>query len=134
VDGSDGLHNCRVATKYYRRILGEAQPRETFSGRDSRWRGNKMPRPGVQDDQAANRVKDMDDEGADVHFLIRGSWMSLAGLPGPSFEANIVTAAHRRLTAGGISLMQEAQLNERLIQSPLALYPTRLSHTTRRIA
>ena len=57
-DGSFGLHNYRVATKYYRRILGEAQPRETFSGRNSRWRGSKMPRPGVQDDQAANRVTD----------------------------------------------------------------------------
>ena len=27
-----------------------------------------MPRPGVQDDQAENRVKDMDDEGTDVAF------------------------------------------------------------------
>ena len=62
-EGGDSLHNYRVATKYYRRILGEAGPRESFSGRESRWRGSKMPRPGVQDDQAANRVADMDDEG-----------------------------------------------------------------------
>lgn len=45
-DDTNGLHNYRVATKYYRRILGEAEPRENFSGREPRWRGSKMPRPG----------------------------------------------------------------------------------------
>jgi len=39
-----GQHNYRVATKYYRRILGEAEPRETHSGRESAWRGGKLPR------------------------------------------------------------------------------------------
>ena len=29
-EGGDSLHNYRVATKYYRRILGEAGPRESF--------------------------------------------------------------------------------------------------------
>ena len=96
-DGAGGLHNYRVATKYYRRILGEAEPRENFSGRESRWRGSKMPRPGVNDDQAANRVKDMDDEGTDVHFLIPGSWMSVVGLPDPSFEAGMARAYHRHM-------------------------------------
>jgi hypothetical protein len=66
VDGSGGHHNYRVGTKFNRRVLGEAAPRETFTGRESRWRGSKMPRPGVQDDQAENRVKDMDDEGTDI--------------------------------------------------------------------
>src|SRR6202035_3030433 len=60
-DGAVELHYYRVATKFYRRILGEAGPRETHSGRESHWRGSKLPRPGVQDDQAASRVKDMDD-------------------------------------------------------------------------
>ena len=36
VDGSAGLHYYRVATKYYRRVLGEAAPRPDFSGRESR--------------------------------------------------------------------------------------------------
>ena len=40
-----------------------AAPRDTFTGRETKWMGSKMPRPGVQDDQAENRVKDMDDEG-----------------------------------------------------------------------
>jgi predicted TIM-barrel fold metal-dependent hydrolase len=96
-DGADGLHNYRVATKYYRRILGEAEPRETFTGRESQWRGGKTPRPGVQDDEAGNRVADMDDEGTDVHFLIPGSWMSLLGLPDPSFEVGMVRAYHRHM-------------------------------------
>ena len=85
-EASGGLHNYRVATKYYRRILGEAAPRETHSGRESAWRGSKLPRPGVQDDAAANRVADMDDEGADVQFLIPTSWVSLCGLDDPAIE------------------------------------------------
>src|SRR5271166_3297659 len=74
VDGSGGLHNYRVNTKFYRGVLGEATPRETFTGRESQWRGGKPPRPGIQDDQAENRIKDMDDEGTDIHFLIPGSF------------------------------------------------------------
>ena len=60
-DGAADQHYYRVATKFYRRILGEAEPRETHSGRESNWRGSKQPRPGVQDDAASNRVADMDD-------------------------------------------------------------------------
>jgi len=97
VDGSDGLHNYRVATKFYRRILGEAAPRESFTGRESRWRGNKMPRPGVQDDRPDNRVEDMDDEGTDIHFLIPGSWLSLHDLPDPCFEVAMIRAYHRHM-------------------------------------
>jgi predicted TIM-barrel fold metal-dependent hydrolase len=92
--GSDGLHSYRVGTKFYRRILGEASPRESFTGRESRWRGSKMPRPGVQDDRAENRVKDMDDEGTDIHFLIPGSWLALHDLPDPSFEVGMIRAYH----------------------------------------
>ncbi len=59
--------------------------------------GSKMPRPGIQDDQAENRVKDMDDEGTDVHFLIPTSWLSLVGLPDPSLETGIIRAYHRHM-------------------------------------
>ena len=76
---SGGLHSYRVAQQYYRRILGEAAPREGHTGRDSNWRGGKLPRPGVQDDEAANRVSDMDDEGTDVHFLVPSGWSGLIG-------------------------------------------------------
>src|SRR6516225_9074440 len=72
----EGRHHYSFGRKFYRRVLGAAA-RETFTGRESQWRGGKLPRPGVQDDQAENRVKDMDDEGTDIHFLIPGSFMSL---------------------------------------------------------
>src|SRR5712671_2860460 len=45
-DTGDGLHSYGFGRKFYRRVLGEAMPRETFTGRESRWRGSKMPRPG----------------------------------------------------------------------------------------
>ena len=96
-NGADRLHNYRVGTKFYRRVLGEAAPRESFTGRESRWRGGKLPRPGVQNEGARNRVEDMDDEGADVHFLIPGSWLSLLGLPDPSFEVGLARAYHRHM-------------------------------------
>ena len=38
---SGGGQAYRVNTKYYRRILGEAAPREDHSGRESNWRGSK---------------------------------------------------------------------------------------------
>ena len=97
VGGVEGLHNYRVGTKYYRRVLGEQAPRETFTGRETRWMGSKMPRPGVQDDQAENRVKDMDDEGTDIHFLIPTSWLSLVGLPDPALEIGVIRAYHRHM-------------------------------------
>jgi predicted TIM-barrel fold metal-dependent hydrolase len=96
-DGGADQHHYRVATKYYRRILGEAAPRVDHSGRESQWRGTRMPRPGVQDDQAANRVSDMDDEGADVHFLIPSSWVSVVGLDDPSLEVGMIRAYHRHM-------------------------------------
>jgi predicted TIM-barrel fold metal-dependent hydrolase len=89
---SGGLHNYRVATKYYRRILGEAEPRETHSGRESNWRGGRQPRPPRQANAA-----DMDDEGADVHFLIPTSWVSLCGLDDPTIEQNMIRAYHRHM-------------------------------------
>ena len=89
----EGRHHYSFGRKFYRRVLGEAAPRESFSGRESQWRGGKLPRPGVQDDRAENRVKDMDDEGTDVHFLIPGSFMSLVGLDDPAFEVGLIRAS-----------------------------------------
>jgi predicted TIM-barrel fold metal-dependent hydrolase len=96
-DTGDGLHSYSFGRKFYRRVLGEASSRETFTGRESRWRGSKMPRPGVQDADAANRVLDMDDEGTDVHFLIPGSFMSFVGLDDPAFEVAMARAYHRHI-------------------------------------
>src|SRR5436305_6649879 len=96
-DTGDGLHSYSFGRKFYRRVLGEATARETFTGRESRWRGSKMPRPGVQDADAANRVLDMDDEGTDAHFLIPGSFMSFVGLDDPAFEVAMARAYHRHI-------------------------------------
>ena len=72
VEGPSDLHNYRTGTKFYRRMLGEAAPRETTAGaRPNGWAARGRD-PAIQDDQAANRVKDMDDEGTDVHFLVPG--------------------------------------------------------------
>ena len=90
-------HQYRIHTKYYRRILGEAEHHPTFTGRGTNWMGTQQPRDGVQDDQAENRVKDMDDEGTDVHFQIPTSWVSVVGLPDVSIEVNMIRAYHRHM-------------------------------------
>jgi hypothetical protein len=59
--------------------------------------GRQAAPSGVQDDQAENRVKDMDDEGTDIHFLIPGSFMSFVGLDDPAFEVGLIRAYHRHM-------------------------------------
>src|SRR5205823_5626786 len=63
IGGTPDTSQYRVGTKLYRRLLGQAGPHEAFTGRTTHWMGTKQPRVGVQDDQAAHRVQDMDDEG-----------------------------------------------------------------------
>src|SRR5262249_45557865 len=95
IGGTPDTHQYRVDTKSYRRVLGEARAHETFTGRGTNWRGTKQPRAGVQDDHAGNRVKDMDDEGTDVHFLVATSWVSVVGLPDVELEVGLTRAYHR---------------------------------------
>src|SRR5215813_11317766 len=95
IGGTPETHQYRVATKFYRRLLGQAGPHETFTGRGTRWMGSKQPRVGVQDDQAANRVADMDDEGTDTQLLVPTGWGSVVGLPDVSYEINLIRAWHR---------------------------------------
>ena len=90
-------HQYSVHRRFYRRRLGEAGPHATFTGRGGTWRGSKAPRPGVQDDQAANRVKDMDEEGADVHFLVPSSWTGTVGLDDTTLEVGLIRAYHRHM-------------------------------------
>src|ERR1051326_1672345 len=45
---SPGRHVYRYGQISYKRILGEAVPRETHSGRETHWMGSKQPRPGAQ--------------------------------------------------------------------------------------
>jgi hypothetical protein len=59
--------------------------------------GSKKPRPGIQDDNSENRIKDMDDEGVDAHFLIPTSWLSLVGVEDASIEIAMTRAFHRHM-------------------------------------
>jgi uncharacterized protein len=95
--GAPGKHVYRYGQISFKRILGEAGPRETHSGRDTHWMGSKQPRLGTQDDQAESRIQDMDDEGTDTHFCIPTAWTSLVGHPDPSIEVNIIRAFHRHM-------------------------------------
>ncbi|HEX9487216.1 MAG TPA: hypothetical protein VF976_09130, partial [Gemmatimonadales bacterium] len=93
--GTPDTHQYRIATKFYRRVLGEASAHETFTGRGTHWMGSKTPRVGVQDDEAENRVKDMDDEGTDAHFMVPTLWVSVVGLPDVELEVGLIRAYHR---------------------------------------
>jgi predicted TIM-barrel fold metal-dependent hydrolase len=95
--GEPGRHVYRYGQISYKRILGEAEPRETHSGRDTHWMGSKQPRPGTQDQRSADRLQDMDDEGTDTHFLIPTSWTSFVGHEDPSIEVNVIRAFHRHM-------------------------------------
>ena len=95
IGGTPSTNQYRVGTKFYRRVLGQAGPHDSFTGRGTHWMGSKQPRVGVQDDQAANRVHDMDDEGTDAHFLVPTLWVSVVGLPDVSLEVGLIRAYHR---------------------------------------
>jgi predicted TIM-barrel fold metal-dependent hydrolase len=95
IGGTPDTSQYRVNTKFYRRVLGTGGAHESFTGRGTHWRGTKQPRVGVQDDQAANRVADMDEEGTDTHFLVPTLWVSVVGLPDAEFEVNLIRAYHR---------------------------------------
>jgi len=99
IGGTPDTSQYRVATKLYRRVLGDARPHETFTGRAVQWRGSKKPRLGVQDDQAENRIKDMDDEGTDAQFLVPTLWPSVVGLPDVTIEIELIRAYHRHAAA-----------------------------------
>jgi hypothetical protein len=97
VDGTPQRHQYSVNRRFYRRVLGEAGPHPTFTGRGGTWRGTKAPRPGVQDDRADNRVQDMDEEGTDVHLLVPSSWTGTVGLSDTTLEVGLIRAYHRHM-------------------------------------
>lgn len=96
-DGTTPKHVYRFNDKVYRRVLGQAEPHPTFTGsaREASWRGSRLPRAGVQDDGAHNRIKDMDDEGAHRHFLIPSTWTGVISLNDPGLSMGLVRAYHR---------------------------------------
>ena len=96
-EGPQARHRYSVQQRVYRRVLGEAGPHATFAGRGGAWQGAQRPRPGVQDDRPEHRVKDMDDEGADVHFLVPSSWTGSVGLDDTTLELGLTRAYHRHM-------------------------------------
>jgi uncharacterized protein len=82
--------------KRYERTLGEAEPRS--GSRDQRqWRGRRRPSPGVEDDRADNRLRDMDAEGADRQFMIPSLWTTVVACPDVTVEAALIRAYHRHM-------------------------------------
>ena len=96
-DSDTSRHRYRVNVRTYRRILGQAGPHETFQGARGSWKGTQAPRSGVQDDGAAHRIQDMDEEGADVHFLVPSGWTGVVGLDDAALEVGLIRAYHRHM-------------------------------------
>jgi len=114
---SPGRHVYRFGQISYKRILGEAEPRPEHTGRASVWMGSKRPRVGVQDDEAENRIADMDDEGVDAHFLIPTAWTSLVGHEDPSLETNVIRAYHRHMEDFLLQLSRAAHQHDRRLRA-----------------
>ncbi len=76
------------------RYLGEAAPREDEEREFQTFMGTRLPTEGGGDYDAQVRLKDMDDEGADVHFIVHTGG---AGHPDPELEMQFIRAEHRYL-------------------------------------
>jgi predicted TIM-barrel fold metal-dependent hydrolase len=88
-DGEDAGFGANHA-----RVLGEAAPRAEKLQRPRQFMGARYPTYGCDDDSAEARLRDMDDEGVDVHFMIGGAG---ASHPDPVVGLEIVRAGHRYL-------------------------------------
>jgi hypothetical protein len=76
------------------RHLGEAAPRENAERHFQKFMGVTYPSEGGADDNSAARLKDMEREGVDVHFLVS---VGGVGHPDPDVEMEFVYAEHRFL-------------------------------------
>jgi uncharacterized protein len=75
------------------RVLGEAGPREGSERRWQKFMGTRFPTEDGQWDAHA-RIKDMDEEGTDVHLVVPGGANEH---PDPSIELAFLRAEHRFL-------------------------------------
>ncbi|MSQ24000.1 MAG: hypothetical protein EXR58_05555 [Chloroflexi bacterium] len=73
------------------RILGEAGPRENASRHRQAFMGTVLPTDGGGDWDPKLRLKDMDTEGQDVHFIVHTAGV---GNPEPDMEREFVDAEH----------------------------------------
>ena len=74
------------------RFLGEAGPREDAQREFQTFMGARLPTDGGGDWDAHVRLKDMDEEGSDVHFIVHTAG---AGHPEADLEREFVRADHR---------------------------------------
>ncbi len=74
------------------RILGEAAPRENAERKFQKFMGVTFPAHRTDDDAAAARLRDMDMEGSDVHFIVSNGG---PGHPDPEIEMEFIYAQHR---------------------------------------
>ena len=76
------------------RHLGEAAPRENSERHFQNFMGVTFPSYGGADEDAAARLRDMDREGVDVHFLVSNGGV---GHSDPEIEMEFIRAQHRYL-------------------------------------
>ena len=89
-------HVYQVGRRTYQRELGKPAPLPQYTGGDSgAARGTQKPAPGVRDDNADGRIKDMDQEGVDANLMVPGAWYSVQALEDPSLDLGLIRAYHR---------------------------------------
>jgi predicted TIM-barrel fold metal-dependent hydrolase len=76
------------------RILGEAGPRENAEREFQHFMGRVFPTPGSSDWDPDARIRDMDEEGVDVHMMVPAG---PNGHQDPWVEMEFVRASHRYL-------------------------------------
>jgi len=74
------------------RVLGEAAPREGKEREFQTFMGTILPTEGAGDYDVEARIRDMDAEGTDVHFIVQTAG---AGHKDPSLEFEFIKAQHR---------------------------------------
>jgi len=81
----------------FQRILGEAGPSEKPIPNLGKYMGSKSPSVGVMDDDPDARIKDMDEEGADVHLIVPPGNILSSTLNDIDLEVGLFAAYHRYL-------------------------------------
>src|SRR5438132_684149 len=76
------------------RVLGEAGPRENAEREFQKFMGRKFPTPGSSDWDPDARVRDMDEEGVDVHMMVPAG---ANGAEDPWIEMEFIRANNRYL-------------------------------------
>ncbi|MCY4447223.1 MAG: amidohydrolase family protein [Chloroflexi bacterium] len=76
------------------RVLGEAGPRPNAQRHFQNFQGFTFPTPGGSDWDSDIRVRDMDEEGVDVHLMVPGA---ASGHPDPAVDMAMLRSVHRQL-------------------------------------